>query len=107
MGHVFPMVGTIGNYLYATCFHYVEVNACVKKLLSCFHGGYLWLGTKLPIIIDLISQISRLPMAGLDPLQYFHGKDNDKILAVKLKKKYNVIRDKQVYVIKTINDKAI
>jgi hypothetical protein len=44
-----------------------EVNACVKLLLSCYHGGYLWL--YLRIIVDpmLIHRIIRLSMQGPDP----------------------------------------
>jgi hypothetical protein len=35
-----------------------EVNACVKLLLSCYHGGYLWLDRR--ITVD----------SGVDPLDY-------------------------------------
>ena len=43
-------------------------------------------------------------MHGLDPLQYFCGKDNDKILAAKLKKKYNLKRDGRASVVNSINE---
>jgi hypothetical protein len=29
-----------------------EVNACIKLLLSCYHGGYLWLDRR--IIVDTV-----------------------------------------------------
>ena len=79
MGHGFAMVETVGNYPYAIFRPSTEVNACVKQLLSCFHGGYLWLDTKVHVTVDFISQIIELPMAGVDPLQYFHNKDNEKM----------------------------
>ena len=82
----------------------VEANACVKKLLACFHGGYLWLDTKIPVTVELISQITGFPIKGPDPSQYFCGKDNEKWLAAKLKKKYGVDHDKREYVVNTIND---
>ena len=46
-------------------------------------------------------------MKGFYPFQYFRGKINDKRIAVKLKKKYNVDQDKHAYVIRTINDRAV
>jgi hypothetical protein len=51
-----------------------EVNACVKILLSCYHGGYLWLDrcvTMDPMLIDLITGLS---MQGPDPQQFYPGK---------------------------------
>ena len=62
-----------------------EVNAFVKNMLVYFHRGYIWLDIKVPFMIKLISQIIRFPMVGVNPLQYFRGKDNDKSLVVKLK----------------------
>ena len=43
--------------------------------------------TPVAIMVDLISEITGLPKDGPDPSQYFKGKDNDKRLAVRLKKK--------------------
>ena len=74
---------------------FIEVNAFVKQILSCFHDGYLWLGTKVPITINLISQIIDIPKAGVDPSQYFRGKDNDKKLASILRKTSGVVRNKK------------
>ena len=65
----------------------VEANACVKQLFSCFHRGYLWLDTKFLVMVNIISQITDLPKAGVDPSQYFIGKYNEKRLAARLKKK--------------------
>jgi hypothetical protein len=44
-----------------------EVNACVNLLLSCFHGGYLWLDLHITVDPTLIHKITRLSMQGLDP----------------------------------------
>ena len=83
----------------------VEVNTCVKQLLS-FYRGYIWLDTKVPFMADLIFQITSLPKEGVDPSPYFRGKDNEKRLVARLKKKYDVVCDKRAYIIRTINDKA-
>ena len=55
----------------------------------------------------LISQISGLPKVGVDPLQYFQGKDNKKNLTAKMRNKYGIIKDKRVYIIDTINDQVV
>ena len=87
--------------------HSTELNARVKQILSNFHGVYLWLDTKFPITIDLISYITRMPMAGVNPSQYLREKDKNKRLVAKLKNKYEVTRDKKPYVINNINENAI
>ena len=76
----------------------------VKKFLVFF---YLWLDTKVPVTVELISQINGLPMKGGNQSKYFHGKDNNKRLASRLKNKYDVIHDKRAYVISTINDHVV
>ena len=55
-----------------------EAHACVKELLSCSHGGKIWLNTPIPIIVDLIASITGLSKAGEDPVQYIHRRDTDK-----------------------------
>ena len=47
-----------------------KVNACVKQLLACFHGGYLWLDELVVVTVELISEITGLPKDGPDPSQY-------------------------------------
>ena len=44
----------------------------------------------LRITLELISNIMWLPKDGPDPSQYFRGKDNDKTLAARLTKKYEL-----------------
>ena len=39
-----------------------EVNACVKLLLSCYHGGYLWVGKHVTVDPTLIHIIIGLSM---------------------------------------------
>lgn len=47
---------TILNFLDITHFgRNLKVNAYVKKLLSCIHGGTLWLDEKVEITLQLIS----------------------------------------------------
>ena len=58
-------------------------------------------------MIELISHITILPKVGVDLLQYFRGKGNGKKLAVMLRNKYGVVKDKREYVIDTINNHEI
>jgi hypothetical protein len=69
-----------------------EINAVVKVLLSCVHGGHIWLDRRVNITIDLIHRITRLSKTRADPVAHFVGKDQDRKLAVRLIKKYNLIR---------------
>jgi hypothetical protein len=41
--------------------HNNKVNACVKLLLSCMHGGYMWMDRPISIDMDLIARIIGLP----------------------------------------------
>jgi hypothetical protein len=69
-----------------------EINAVIKVLLSYLHGGHLWLDHRVDITIDLIHQIIVLSKTGTDPSTHFVGKDQDKKLATRLTKKYNLTR---------------
>jgi hypothetical protein len=51
-----------------------EVNACVKFLLYCVHGGYMWLDRPISIDTDLIARITGLPTQGEDPTLLFADK---------------------------------
>ena len=44
-----------------------EVNACVKLLLSCYHGGYMWLDWRITMDLELIHLITGLSMKGPNP----------------------------------------
>ena len=43
------------------------ITNCVKTLLSCVHGDYLWLDPPVSIDAELIHRITGLPMVGEDP----------------------------------------
>jgi hypothetical protein len=66
-----------------------EINACVKMLLSCVHGGYLWLDRPISIDIDLIVHITGLPSQGLDPASMFFDKKKEKSLTESMKEKFH------------------
>jgi hypothetical protein len=66
-----------------------EVNACVKLLLSCYHGGYLWLDHRITVDPMLINQITGLSMQGPDPQDFYPGKSMDRALAQRIKDTYD------------------
>jgi hypothetical protein len=61
---------------------------CVKLLLSCYHGGYLWLDRCITVDLTLIHRITRLSMQGPDPQDFYPGKATDRALAQKIKDTY-------------------
>jgi hypothetical protein len=65
-----------------------EVNACVKLLLSCYHGGYLWLDRRITVDLTLIHRITGLSMQGPDPQDFYPGKAADRALAQRIKDTY-------------------
>jgi hypothetical protein len=72
--------------------HHQEVNACVKLLLSCYHGGYLWLDQRITVDLMLIHQITGLSMKGPDPQQFYPGKASDRSLAQCIKEAYDEVK---------------
>ena len=83
------------------------MNAMVKVLLLCMHRGHLWLDHRVDITIDLIHQIIGLSKNGVDPAAHFVGKDQDKKLAARLIKKYNLTRGGWAYDVVYIEDKPL
>ena len=69
-----------------------EINTVVKILLSCVHGGHLWLDHRVNITIDLIHWITGLSKTGAHPVAHFMGKNQDKKIVAWLIKKYNLTR---------------
>jgi hypothetical protein len=69
-----------------------EVNACVKLLLCCYHGGYLWLNHRITVDLMLINQIMGLTMQGPDPQEFYPGKSMDRALAHKIKDTYGDVK---------------
>jgi hypothetical protein len=65
-----------------------EVNACVKLLLSCYHGGYLWLNHRITVDLTLINRITGLSMQGPDPQDFYPRKTADRALAQRIKDTY-------------------
>jgi hypothetical protein len=79
------------------------VNACVKLLLSCYHGGYLWLYHRITVDPTLIHRITRLSMQGPDPQDFHLGKVIDRALAQKIKDTYDdVEKGKRGYKVASI-----
>jgi hypothetical protein len=65
-----------------------EVNACVKLLLSCYHGGYLWLNHCITVDLTLINRITGLSIQGPDPQDFYLRKTADRALAQRIKDTY-------------------
>ena len=65
-----------------------EVNACIGLLLSCYHGGYLWLNHHITVDPTLINRITGLSMQGPDPQEFYPGKTVDCSLSQRIKDTY-------------------
>jgi hypothetical protein len=68
-----------------------EVNAYVKILPSCYHGGYLWLDKRITMDPMLIHQITGLSVKGPDPQQFYLGKESNRSLAQRIKEAYGEV----------------
>jgi hypothetical protein len=85
-----------------------EVNACVKMLLSCYHGGYLWLNCHITVDPNLINRITGLSMQGPDPQDFYPGKSMDHTLTQRIKETYgNVDKGTQGYKVASIQNGAV
>jgi hypothetical protein len=85
-----------------------EVNACVKLLLSCYHGGYLWLDHHITVDPTLIHRITGLSMQGPDPQEFYPGKATDRALAQKIKDTYDdVEKGTRGYKVASIQNGAV
>jgi hypothetical protein len=69
-----------------------KVNACVKMLFSCYHGGYFWLNHHITVDLMLINWITGLSMQGPDPQEFYPEKSMDCALAQKIKDTYNDVK---------------
>jgi hypothetical protein len=65
-----------------------NTTTCVKQLLAVTHGGDIWLDKPIPITVELIAQITGLPIQGMDPTLFLDEKTKEKALAEEMKKKY-------------------
>jgi hypothetical protein len=68
-----------------------EVNACVKLLLSCYHGGYIWINRRISVDPTVIHWITGLSLKGLDPQQFYPGNTSDCYLAQHIKEAYGEV----------------
>jgi hypothetical protein len=85
-----------------------EVNACVKLLLSCYHGGYIWVDRRINMDPMLIYQITGLNLKGPDPQQFYPRKTSDRYLTQCIKEAYGEVeKGKRGYKIASIQDGAI
>ena len=86
---------------------HIEVNAMVRILLSCVHGGYLWLGNKVDLNVDLIHRITGLFKTGKDPKIHIIGKIKDSKLPPALVTKYKLQRGGRAYDIASLTDDTL
>jgi hypothetical protein len=85
-----------------------KVDTCIKLLLSCFHGSYLWLDRRITVDPVLIHQITRLSMQGPDPQYFYPGKVVDHALAQRIKNTYgDVEKWKRGYKVASIQNGAV
>jgi len=70
----------------------VQINHCVKTLLSCVHGGYVWIDNKISIDAQLIHRIATFSLEGEDPTALFMDKHEDRIVSAETMKKYGAMR---------------
>jgi hypothetical protein len=85
-----------------------EVNTCVKLLLSCYHGEYLWLDKCITVDPTLIHRITGLSMQGLDPQDFYLGKVADRALAQRIKDTYgDVEKGTQGYKVASIQNGVV
>ena len=85
----------------------VEVNGMVRIVLSCVHGGYLWLGHKVDLNIDLIHHIIGLSKTGQVPKTNITGKTKDSKLSPTLVAKYKLQRGGRAYDISRLTDDTL
>ena len=84
----------------------LEVNACVKKLITIVHGGNLWLDVKVEITTQLISRITRFPIKGEDP-EWLFSKESEKIIVPDLYEKYQTMWGTRGILNNQINDDTV
>ena len=85
----------------------IEANVVVRVLLSCIHGGYLWLSNRVDLNVDLIHRITGLSKTGKDPQTHITGKAKDSRLSQELVKKYKLQRGGQAYDLALLADDTL
>jgi hypothetical protein len=85
-----------------------EVNVCVKLLMSCFHGGYMWLDRCITVDPTLIHLITRLSMQRPDPQKFYPRKTSYRSLVQRIKEAYDdVEKGKRGYKVASIQDGVV
>jgi hypothetical protein len=85
-----------------------EVNACVKMLLSYYHGRYFWLNHRIIVDPTVINQITGLSIQGPNPQDFYHGKSMDQALAQRVKDTYgDVKKGMRGYKVASIHNGAV
>ena len=79
----------------------------VCVLLSCVHGGYLWLGNKVDLNVDLMHRITGLSKIGKDPQIQITGKTKDSKLPPSLVSKYKLQTGGWAYDITILTDDTL
>ena len=81
-----------------------KVNTCVKQLLVCFHEICMWLYTLIYVDVNLIHFTAGLPKERFNPVPFFVGNEQDKIVVARMKEKYNITRNNQGFDTASINE---
>ena len=79
----------------------------VHVLLSYVHGGYLYLGNRVDLNVDLIHRITRLSKIGKDSHTHISGKSKDTKLPALLVNKYKLQRGGRAYDLKALVDDTL
>ena len=85
----------------------IEVNVVVRVLLSCVHGGYLWLSNRVDLNIDLIHRITDLSKHGQDPQTHITTKAKDTRLSQDQVQKYQLQRGGRAYDLAALKDDTL
>jgi hypothetical protein len=74
-----------------------------QVVVSCYHGGYLWLNCRITVDPTLINWIMGLSMQGPNPQEFYPRKSMDHALAQRIKETYgNVEKGTQGYKVDSI-----
>jgi hypothetical protein len=83
-----------------------HINGCVKQLLARVHEGILWMDRLIPINVDLIAAITRLPTDGENPKKYLEDKTKAESISDEIKEKFGTKRGNKEIRISDISDHA-
>jgi hypothetical protein len=84
-----------------------KIKICIKLLLICIHGWFLWLDRAVSIDTQFIAWIIGMPSVGEYPLPLFTDKTWEKSLAERMKGKYGTFRGARKLDVTSINDNTV